>query len=110
MTGFMKDLIKSKSPQKALALLKAATREWAGTFSDGGCHRFLSGGFLSTDTNRANPGGFSVFMCFPKHVDGGGKAFDGDAVKLRDYFGLQTEESTIGILCQARVFLTGKPA
>jgi hypothetical protein len=95
MTDFVKELTKSKSPQKAISLLKATTRDWAGTFSGGGCHCFLSGGFLSTDTNRANPGGFSVFMFFPKYVDGGGKAFDGDTAKLRDYFGLKVEDTTI---------------
>ena len=41
MTEFMKGLTRSKTPQKAVALLKAETRNWLGTFSEGGCHRFL---------------------------------------------------------------------
>ena len=109
MTDFMKELTKSKSPQKAMSLLKAATRDWSGTFSDAGCHRFLSGGFLSTDTNRANPGGFSVFMFFPKYVDGNGKAFDGDTAKLRDYFGLKVEDTTIAYYAKQGYFSPENP-
>jgi hypothetical protein len=104
MTEFMKALTKMKSPQKGIGLLKAEMREWKGTFSDGGCHRFLSSGFLSADTNRANPGGFTIFMFFPKSVDGGGKAFDGDIAKLRDYFGMKVEDSTIAYYAKQGFF------
>lgn len=109
MSEFMKALTKLKSPQKAIGLLKAEMREWKGTFSDGGCHRFLSTGFLSSDTNRANPGGYTVFMFFPKAVDGGGKAFDGDTAKLRDYFGMQVEDSTIAYYAKQGFFSPENP-
>jgi hypothetical protein len=109
MSEFMKTLTKLKSPQKAIGLLKAEMREWKGTFSDGGCHRFLSNGFLSSDTNRANPGGFTVFMFFPKAVDGGGKAFDGDTAKLRDYFGMKVEDSTIAYYAKQGFFSPENP-
>lgn len=109
MTEFMKTLTKMKSPQKGIGLLKAEMREWKGTFSDGGCHRFLSSGFLSADTNRANPGGFTIFMFFPKSVDGGGKAFDGDTAKLRDYFGMKVEDSTIAYYAKQGFFSPENP-
>ena len=95
VSEFMKSLTRSKTPQKAVALLKAETRNWLGTFSEGGCHRLLSNGFLSIDANKSNPGGFTVFMFFPKALDISGKAFDGDSAIMRDYFGLEVDESTI---------------
>jgi hypothetical protein len=104
MTEFMKSLSRSKTPQKAVALLKAATRPWNGTFSEGGCHRFLSNGFLSLDANKSNPGGFTVFMFFPKALDISGKAFDGDAATMRDYFGLDVDESTISYYAKQGYF------
>jgi hypothetical protein len=75
--------------------MKAETRNLLGTFSEGGCHRMLSNVFLSLDVNKSNPGGFTVFMFFPKALDISGKVFDGDAVIMRDYFGLNVDKSAI---------------
>ena len=57
MSEFMVTLSMTPTPMKAIGLLRAATRAWEGTFSDGCCHRFLSTGFLSQEANLANPGG-----------------------------------------------------
>jgi hypothetical protein len=106
----MKTLTKLKSPQKAIGLLKAEMRDWRGTFSDGGCHRFLSNGFLSSDNNRANPGGFTVFMFLPKSFDiGGGKSFDSDTAKLRDYFDMKVEDSTVAYYAKQGFFSPENP-
>jgi hypothetical protein len=73
MTSFMKNLVTSTTPQKAFNLIQSETRDWEGTFSAGGFHKLLSHGFLSQGPNRANPGGFTIFMFYPKTVDLGVK-------------------------------------
>ena len=98
MSEFMKNLTTSKSPQKAINLLLSETRDWEGTFSEGSLHKMLSCGFLSPDANRANPGGFTIFMFYPKTADTGGKAFGGgkgSTELLREYLGMDVEESTL---------------
>jgi hypothetical protein len=85
-----------KNPTEgSVSLLRAATRAWEGTFSDGCCHRLLANGFLSTESNPANPGGFTVFMFHPKTVDMGTKAFDSTTATLREYFGMDVDDSTV---------------
>lgn len=96
MSEFMRNLTASKTPQKAINLLQSETRDWEGTFSVGGFHRMLSNGFLSQDANRSNPGGFTIFMFYPKTADSGGKAFGkGSSELLREYLGMDVEESTL---------------
>ena len=98
MSEFMMNLTTSKSPQKAINLLLSETRDWEGTFSEGSLHKMLSHGFLSPDANRANPGGFTIFMFYPKTADTGGKAFGGgkgSTELLREYLGMDVEESTL---------------
>ena len=97
MSEFMINLTTSKSPQKAINLLLSETRDWEGTFSEGSLHKMLSHGFLSPDANRANPGGFTLFMFFPKTADIGGKALGGKGSTelLREYLGMDVEESTL---------------
>jgi hypothetical protein len=100
MSEFMINLTTSKSPQKAIDLLLSETRDWEGTFSEGSFHKkMLSHGFLSPDANRANPGGFTIFMFYPKTADTGGKAFGGGGKGstdlLREYLGMDVEESTL---------------
>jgi hypothetical protein len=96
MSEFMRNLTSSRTPQKAINLLQSETRDWEGTFSVGGFHRMLSNGFLSQDANRSNPGGFTIFMFYPKTADSGGKAFGkGNSELLREYLGMDVEESTL---------------
>jgi len=95
LSEFMTNLMTSKAPQKAIGLLKAETRDWEGTFSDGCLHRFLSNGFLSIEANRANPGGFTIFMFHPKTIEMGSKPFDQDTATLREYFDLDVTDDTI---------------
>ena len=95
-TEFMKVLLSTKTPQKAIALLKSETRYWEGTFSEGCVHRFLSSGFLSLNANRAEPGGFTLFMFHPKTVAmSDSKSFDQDNATLREYFGLDVNDETV---------------
>ena len=92
MTDFMSNLTSSKTPQKAIGLIQSETRDWEGTFSVGGMHRLLSNGFLSQETNRANPGGFSIFMFHPRTVEVHSK---GRNELLREYLGMDVDESTL---------------
>jgi hypothetical protein len=73
MTTFMKSLASSATPQKAFNLIQSETRDWEGTFSAGGFHKLLSHGFLSQDPNRANPGGFTIFMSIRRWSTSGSK-------------------------------------
>ncbi|KAI2497631.1 hypothetical protein MHU86_16880 [Fragilaria crotonensis] len=95
MTEFMRNLTTSTTPQKALNLIQSETRDWEGTFSVGGFHRMLSNGFLSQDPNRANPGGFTIFMFHPKTVDLGTKGGKGGNELLREYLGMEVDEATL---------------
>ncbi len=94
MTEFMVNLTTSKTPQKAINLIQSETRDWEGTFSVGGFHRMLSNGFISQDPNRANPGGFTIFMFHPKTVDLGSKGGKGNEL-LREYLGMDVDEATL---------------
>ena len=97
MTEFMISLTTSKTPQKAISLIQSETRDWEGTFSAGGFHRMLSHGFMSNEANRANPGGFTLFMFHPKTVEleGGGKTGGTSNALLREYLGMEIEEETL---------------
>ncbi|KAI2496250.1 hypothetical protein MHU86_18254 [Fragilaria crotonensis] len=95
MTEFMRNLTTSTTPQKALNLIQSEMRDWEGTFSVGGFHRMLSNGFLSQDPNRANPGGFTIFMFHPKTVDLGTKGGKGGNELLREYLGMEVDEATL---------------
>lgn len=97
MSEFMINLTTSKTPQKAIKRLLTETRDWEGTFAEGSLHKMLSYGFLSPDANRANPGGFTLFIFYPKTADIGGKALGGKGSSglLREYLGMDVEESTL---------------
>ena len=104
-TEFMKVLLSTKTPQKAIALLKSETRYWEGTFSEGCVHRFLSSGFLSLNANRAEPGGFTLFMFHPKTVAmSDSKSFDQDNATLREYFGLDIIDETVAFYAKQGYF------
>ena len=109
MSEFMKTLTMTKTPQKAVGQLKTETRDWAGTFSEGCCHRLLSTGLLSEETNRANPGGFTIFMFHPKTVDMGGKGFDKSTAKLREYFDMEVTDETIAFYAKQGFFHPTNP-
>ncbi|KAI2493347.1 hypothetical protein MHU86_21192 [Fragilaria crotonensis] len=104
MTEFMKTLTKSATPQKAIGLLKNRALDWEGTFAEGCCHRLLANGFLSLETNRANPGGFTVFMFHPRTVDMGTRTFDSTTATLREYFGMDVEDSTVAYYAKQGFF------
>jgi hypothetical protein len=104
MSQFMTTLTKSKTPQKAIGLLKNRALDWEGTFAEGCCHRLLANGFLSLETNRANPGGFTVFMFHPRTVDMGGRTFDSSTATLREYFGMDVEDSTVAYYAKQGFF------
>jgi hypothetical protein len=109
MTEFMVNLTTSKTPQKAINLLQSETsRDWEGTFSVGGFHRMLSNGFLSQDPNRANPGGFTIFMFHPKTVDlaKGGK---GGNELLREYLGMDVDEATLEFYAKQGFYTPSTP-
>jgi hypothetical protein len=108
MTEFMINLTTSKTPQKAINLLQSETRDWEGTFSVGGFHRMLSNGFLSQDPNRANPGGFTIFMFHPKTVDlaKGGK---GGNELLREYLGMDVDEATLEFYAKQGFYTPSTP-
>ena len=109
LSEFMTNLTMMKTPQKAVGQLKSETRDWAGTFSEGCCHRLLSTGLLSEETNRANPGGFTIFMFHPKTVDMGNKAFDKSTAKLREYFDMEVTDATIAFYAKQGFFHPANP-
>ena len=110
MSDFMISLTTmTATPLKAIGLLRAATRAWEGTFSDGCCHRFLSSGFLSQESNLANPGGFTVFMFHPKTMEVDTKAFDKNTARLREYFDLDVEDDTIAYYAKQGFFHPKNP-
>ena len=110
MSEFMVALSMTPTPMKAIGLLRAATRAWEGTFSDGCCHRFLSTGFLSQESNLANPGGFTVFMFHPKTMEVNTKAFDKNTARLREYFDLDVEDDTIAYYAKQGFFHPKNPS
>ena len=96
LTEFMKELSETTSATKALQLVLSESRDWDGTFSHGGFHRFLSAGFVSQEQNRTNPGGFNLFMFHPRTVDlPGNKQFDSAKARMRDLFGAKVDDDTI---------------
>ena len=106
MTEFMTGLTMSKTPQKAINLIQSETRDWEGTFSVGGFHRMLSHGFMSNEPNRANPGGFTLFMFHPKTVElGGGKTGGNSNALLREYLGMEIEEETLEYYAKQGYFM-----
>ena len=104
MSDFMITLTKSATPQKAIGLLKNRALDWEGTFAEGCCHRLLANGFLSLETNRANSGGFTVFMFHPRTVDMGNKSFDSSTATLREYFGMDVQDSTVAYYAKQGFF------
>ena len=91
----MKDLAKEKTAAKGLQTVLNETRDWEGTFSSGGFHRFLSTGFISQDANKSNPRGFRLFMFYPRTVDQGKNNFDAARARMRDLFEADVDEETI---------------
>ena len=109
VTDFMTNLITSKTPQKAINLIQSETRDWEGTFSVGGFHRMLSHGFLSQDPNRANPGGYTIFMFHPKTVDLGSKGGKGGNKLLREYLGMDVDEATLEFYMKQGFYMPKNP-
>ncbi|KAI2490830.1 hypothetical protein MHU86_23740 [Fragilaria crotonensis] len=94
MTEFMTNLTTSKTPQKAINLIQSETRDWEGhsQWEDStGCSRMA----FSQDPNRANPGGYTIFMFHPKTVDLGSKTGRGGNELLREYLGMDVDEATL---------------
>ena len=111
MSDFMTGLTMSKTPQKAINLILSETRDWEGTFSVGGFHRMLSHGFMSHEANRANPGGFTLFMFHPKTVElgAGGKAGNSSNALLREYLGMEIEEETLEYYAKQGYYVPSTP-
>ena len=109
LSEFMTNLTMMKTLQKAVGQLKKETRNWAGTLSEGCCHGLLSTGLLSEETNRANPGGFTIFMFHPKTVDMDNNAFDKSTVRLREYFDMEVTDETIAFYAKQGFFHPTNP-
>jgi hypothetical protein len=106
MSAFMTNLTSCKTPQKAISLIQSEARGWEGTFSVGGMHKLLSNGFLSQEANRANPGGFSLFMFHPRTVERDGK---GRNELLREYLGMDVDEATLKYYAKQGYFFPTNP-
>ena len=92
---FLKSLMDTKTPQKAIAMIRSEIWEWEGSFFDGPFHRFLANGYLSRDGNKGTPGGFTLFMFCPKNVEASMNTSKADVALLRDYFGLDVDDDTV---------------
>ena len=96
LTDFMSQLSKETSASKALQQVVNESKDWEGTFSHGGFHKFLSSGFVSQEQNRGNPGGFNLFMFHPRTVEmPGSSSFDAAKARLRDLFDAKVDDETI---------------
>ena len=95
LTEFMKDLAKEKTAAKGLQTVLNEARDWEGTFSSRGFHRFLSTGFISQEAKKSNPGGVHLFMFYPRAVDQGKNNFDAALARMRDLFEADVDEETI---------------
>jgi hypothetical protein len=93
--AFLKNLMDTKTPQKAIAMIRSEIWEWEGSFFDGPFHRFLANGYLSRDGNKGSPGGFTLFMFCPKNVEASLNTNKADIALLRDYFGLDVDDDTV---------------
>ena len=92
---FLKNLMETKTPQKAIAMIRSEIWEWEGSFFDGPFHRFLANGYLARDGNKGSPGGFTLFMFCPKNVEASLNTNKSDIALLRDYFDLDVDDDTI---------------
>ena len=92
---FLKGLMDTKTPQKAIAMIRSEIWEWEGSFFDGPFHRFLANGYLSRDGNKGSPGGFTLFMFCPKNVEASLNTNKSDIALLRDYFDLDVDNETV---------------
>ena len=107
LSEFMVQLSKEKTATRALQLIQSEAREWEGSFSAGGFHRFLSTGFLSQEVNRGNPGGYTLFMFHTRTTDLGGPQFDAGKARLRDLFEAKVDEETILHYSKQGLFAAG---
>ena len=93
---FLKSLMETKTPQKAIAMIRSEIWEWEGSFFDGPFHRFLANVYLSRDGNKGSPGGFTLFMFCPKNVEASLNTNKSDIALLRNYdFGLDVDDDTV---------------
>ncbi|KAI2507375.1 hypothetical protein MHU86_7095 [Fragilaria crotonensis] len=69
----------------------------------------LSHGFLSQDPNLANPGGFTIFMFHPKTVSLGEKGSKGGNELLREYLGMEVDESTLAFYMKQGFYTPSNP-
>jgi hypothetical protein len=96
LTDFMSQLSKETSASKALQQVVNESKDWEGTFSHGGFHKFLSSGFVSQEQNRGNSGGFNLFVFHPRTVEmPGSSSFDAAKARLRDLFDAKVDDETI---------------
>jgi hypothetical protein len=98
MPEFLKMALAEKTPHKATNLIVSETRNWKGSFSMPGFHRFLANGFLSQEENRSEPGGFTGFMFHPRTLFPSGPsatAVISSKERIREFFDLPTDESTL---------------
>jgi hypothetical protein len=109
MTEFMSNLTTSKTPLKAINLIQSETRDWERTFSVKGFHRMLSNGFLSQDPNRANPGGFTIFMLHPKTVDLVVRGGKGGNELLREYLSMDVDKATLEFYAKQGFYTPNTP-
>ena len=109
MSDFMKNLTSSKTPQKAISLIQSEARDWEGTFSVGGMHKLLSNGLMSQEANRANPGGFSIFLFYPRSVEIHGNS-KGRNELLREYLGMDVDETTLEFYSKQGYFTPKSPS
>ena len=64
MNPFMKDLCSDKDSQRALRIMRTATKKWSSLVSEKGLLAFFANGFAATEIQES-PGGFTIFMFRP---------------------------------------------
>jgi hypothetical protein len=68
MSDFLKSLLAEKNASHIANHLRAITRNWKGTFTEGAFCRFLAKGYISQRDSML-PGGFTLSVFIPKECE-----------------------------------------
>jgi hypothetical protein len=101
----MTEVLACRSPTAAVNRIRSEMTAWQGTVSMSGLHRFFANGFMSEESNRADPGGLSIFSCYPRTRDSGPVAFNKDKAQLREHLKLDVDDETLSYYLKRDLFV-----
>jgi hypothetical protein len=108
MPAFITSCLAERNPIRATNLITQETRKWRGAVSTSGLARFLSGGYVSQEGNRGEPGGFTAFMFHPKSPLSKGSSTE-SAIKtrarIREFLDVDADEETVKFYHKRELFI-----